>query len=54
METFVDKKADVIVHPVHHIQPVQLPMHGFRHRWSVRELKYQPRGREETGSLSVR
>ena len=28
METFVDDEADlIIVHPVHHIQSVQLPMH---------------------------
>ena len=27
----VDEEADLIVHPVHHIQPVQLPMHDFRH-----------------------
>ena len=29
METFVDEEADLIVHPVHHIQPVQLPMHDL-------------------------
>ena len=28
METFVDEEVDLIVHPVHHVQPVQLPMHG--------------------------
>ena len=28
METFVDEEADLIVHPVHHVQPVQLPMRG--------------------------
>ena len=33
---FVDEEADIIVHPVHHVQPVQLLMHGLRHRWSVR------------------
>ena len=35
MEAFVDEEADLIVHPVHHIQPVQLPMHDLRYRWSV-------------------
>ena len=25
METFVDEEADFIVHPVDHVQPVQLP-----------------------------
>ena len=28
METFVDEEADLIVHPVHHVQPVQLRVRG--------------------------
>ena len=44
---FVDKEADLVVHPVFHIQPVQLPRHDFRHWWSIRQLQYQPGGRAE-------
>ena len=29
MDKFVDDEADLIVPPVHHVQPVQLPMHGL-------------------------
>ena len=42
METFVDKDADLVVHPVLHIQLVQLPMHDFRHRISVRYIAEVP------------